>query len=96
MGLLRVGRSVEGVLSAILAVFSLGAGFAVVAADNVGGWVLVVIGIAIWAGAARDAVRLARGDGEAWMGPRTLSIVAAVVVITASILVLRTPLGGAG
>ena len=92
LGQARVGKRVEGGLTAVLVVFSLVAGLFIVLARNVGGWVLVGAGLALWALSARDAyVVAARTDG-AWLGARTISVAAGAIMIVAAILVLRSSL----
>jgi len=96
LGLARVGMAVEGALAAVLVVFAVVAGLFVVSADNGGGWVLVVAGLCVWLVAARDAYVVSSRTGDAWLGGQSISVAAGVIIITAAILILRTPLGGAG
>jgi hypothetical protein len=94
LGMMRVGLRVEGALALVLVVFAMAAGLAVVAAGNGGGWVLVLVGIATWLVAARDAYVVATRSDDAWLQPRAISLIAGVVIIAAAILVLRTPVSG--
>ena len=93
-GLFRLGARVEGVLTFVLVVFAVGWGLLVVGAGNAGGWALTVVGLGLWLVAMRDAFVIASRRDDGWLDARSISVVAGVIIITAAILVLRTPLNG--
>ncbi len=84
--------SVEGTLVGVLVLFAVGAGLFVTVAGNPGGWVLAAVGAGLWLVSIRDAYVVSARRGDAWLWPRTISLWAGVIIVTAAILVLRTPL----
>ncbi len=94
LGLAKVGLPVEGALTGVLVGFALLAGAFVVGAGNIGGWALVVAGLALWLVSVRDAYVVSARTDDAWLGSKTISVAAGVIIITAAILILRTPLEG--
>lgn len=93
LGLVRVGMSLEGVLTAVLVTFAIGTGFSIVVAGSAGGYVLLLVGIMAWLVAARDSYVVASGSpSDAWLQGRTISLMAAVMVLIAAILILRVPI----
>jgi hypothetical protein len=96
LGMFRVGLAAEGILSGVLVTFAVLGGLAMAVAGDLGGLILVVLGLGAWAATARDAVAVAGGYDKAWLTPRTISVTAGAIIITAAFLILKTPLGGGG
>ena len=90
LGLAQVGRGGEGVIVAILVGFCVLGGLAIAAVGEGLGWLLVFIGVAIWALAGRDAYTVAAGRAaESWIRPRALTVIAVVVLIVLAVVLLR-------
>jgi len=77
-------------------IFAVVGGLAVAIAGDLGGLVLVVMGLAVWAATARDAIAAASGYDKAWLTPRMISVTAGVIITVAALLILRTPVRGGG
>ena len=95
-GLFAVGRQGEGAMVALLVLFCIVGGVAVIIAGKPAAMLLILAGLAIWAVAARDAAAIVTsGQDEAWLRPRVISIIAAAVLFMAAVLVFQElPTGG--
>lgn len=97
LGMARAGMGGEGLIAGILTAFSVLGGVAIVASGEPLAAVIVVCGLALWAVAARDAFVVARdGRRAAWLQPRTLTIVAVVILLVTALALLRAVPSGNG
>jgi predicted RNA-binding Zn-ribbon protein involved in translation (DUF1610 family) len=87
-GLSKVDRGGEGIIVAILGVFPVLGGLAIIVAGEPLGVLLVMCGIAIWIVSARDAYAVASGE-EPWLRPRALTFVAVIVLLVLAIALMR-------
>lgn len=90
LGLVKVGMPGEGFIAALLTGFSVMAGVVISAAGEPLALVMIGAGIAIWLVAARDAFVVAsNGPEAAWLQPRTLTIVAVLIILVTAFALLR-------
>lgn len=95
LGMARVGMGGEGLIAGILTVFAVVGGITILLAGEPVAALLFVCGAALWAISARDAYVVATTDrSAAWLQPRTLTIIAVIVlIVTAGALLRALPEG---
>jgi double zinc ribbon protein len=88
-GLMKVNRSVEGIMVLIVTVFGVGFGASIISVGGAGGWLLIVLGVALWVVAAREAAVTIAAPRQALLSPKVIMGVATAIIILGMLLVFR-------
>jgi hypothetical protein len=90
LGMGRVGMPGEGLIAAVLVGFAVLGGGVIVAAGEPLAVLLIGAGVAVWVVAARDAFVVAGSSRDAaWLQPRTLTVVAVMILLLTAAALLR-------
>lgn len=90
LGMARVGMGGEGLIAGILTAFCVIGGATILLSGEPLALVLILCGVGLWAAAGRDAYVVAAADrSSAWLQPRTLTIIAVIVLIVTAVALLR-------
>ncbi|VAV93137.1 hypothetical protein MNBD_ACTINO02-2730 [hydrothermal vent metagenome] len=88
-GLMKVDRSVEGIMVLIVTLFGLGFGASIISVGGAGGWLLIVVAVVLWVAAARDALLTIVAPRSVVLSPKVIMAVATVIIIVGMLLVFR-------
>ena len=95
LGMARAGMAGEGLIAGILIAFAiLGGGLILLSGDPLA-LVTVLGGLVLWAASARDAFVVAsEGSQQAWLQPRTLTVIAVLILLMMGVTLIRAiPVG---
>ncbi len=86
---MKVDRSVEGIMVLIVTSFGLGFGVSIISVGGAGGWLLIMVAIALWVVAARDALVTIVAPRSVLLSPKVIMAVATLIIIIGMLLVFR-------
>lgn len=88
-GLMKVDRSVEGIMVLIVTLFALGFGASIISVGGVGGWLLIVVAVILWVVSTRDALVTIVAPRSVLLSPKVIMAVATLIIIVGMLLVFR-------
>ena len=86
---MKVDRSVEGIMVLIVTSFGVGFGVSIISVGGAGGWLLIMVAIALWVVAARDALVTIVAPRSVLLSPKVIMAVATLIIIIGMLLVFR-------